>query len=152
VRVSDYFPVRRSVADQLDDYIKTNPQFGQGFELLKNSHILGATACSQMFSIGQDLGSNAGMVDNKDGVPEMAILSHIEVDDGFPATMGMQLAAGRDFSHLLLTDIGKNFLVNETLVKRRGEKSGFVSTWVASFSGGQKTHDAPAAVVNRAGD
>jgi multiple sugar transport system substrate-binding protein/sn-glycerol 3-phosphate transport system substrate-binding protein len=37
VRVSDYYPVRRSVANQLDDYIKTNPQFGQGFELLKNS-------------------------------------------------------------------------------------------------------------------
>jgi putative ABC transport system permease protein len=91
-------------------------------ELLKNSHILGATACSQMFSIGQNLGSNAGMVDNKDGVPEMTILSNIQVDDGFPATMGMQLAAGRDFSKLLLTDIGRNFLVNETMVKRRGWK------------------------------
>jgi putative ABC transport system permease protein len=62
------------------------------------------------------------MVDNKDGVPEMTILSNIQVDDGFPATMGMKLAAGRDFSHMLLTDIGRNFLVNETLVKRRGWK------------------------------
>lgn len=90
--------------------------------LLKNSHVLGVTACSQMIGIGQNLGSNTAMVDNKDGVPEMAILSHIQVDDGFLTTMGMHLASGRDFSKLLLTDIGMNYVINETMVKNRGWK------------------------------
>jgi putative ABC transport system permease protein len=89
-------------------------------ELLKNSHVLGVTASSQMIGIGQDLPTSGGMVENKAGVQETMILNNIQVDDNFIATMGMQLATGRDFTKILLTDVGSSFVVNETMAKTRG--------------------------------
>jgi putative ABC transport system permease protein len=89
-------------------------------ELLKNSHVLGVTASSQMIGVGQDLPTSGGAVENKDGVPETMILNNIQVDDNFTQTMGMQLVTGRDFTKKLLTDVGSSFLVNETMVKTKG--------------------------------
>jgi putative ABC transport system permease protein len=89
-------------------------------ELLKNSHVLGVAAGSHMVSVGQDLPSSAGMVDNKDGVPELMIINNIQVDAGFMPTMGMQLATGRDFTKTFLTDVGSSYVVNETMVKTKG--------------------------------
>lgn len=91
-------------------------------ELMKNSHILGVTATSQMISVGQNVSTNGAMVDNKDGVPELTTYSNIQTDDNFLQVMGMQLASGRDFSRLLITDIGRSFVVNETMAKNRGWK------------------------------
>jgi putative ABC transport system permease protein len=89
-------------------------------ELKKNSKILGVTASSQMISVGQNLPMNAGMIDNNNGVPEMTITSNFQVDNNFIQTMGMELVSGRDFSSLLLTDVGRSFVVNETMVKNKG--------------------------------
>ncbi len=91
-------------------------------ELLKDSRILGVAACSQMIGIGQNLPTNAAMVDNRDGVLEMTGFSNVQTDEPFLKTMGIQLVAGRDFSQRLLTDVGRNFVVNETMVKNRGWK------------------------------
>ncbi len=91
-------------------------------DLLQNSHILGVAACSQMISVGQNLPTNAAMVDNRDGVLEMTGFSNIQTDEPFLKTMGIELAAGRDFSQRMLTDVGRNFVVNETLVRNRGWK------------------------------
>jgi putative ABC transport system permease protein len=48
------------------------------------------------------------------------IINNIQVDDNFIPTMGMQLAAGRDFTRRLLTDFGSSFVVNETMAKTKG--------------------------------
>jgi putative ABC transport system permease protein len=89
-------------------------------ELLKDSHVLGVTASSQMIGVGQDLPTNGGMVEGKAGVKETMILNNIQVDDSFIPTMGMQLTTGRDFTKKLLTDVGSSFVVNETMAKTKG--------------------------------
>jgi putative ABC transport system permease protein len=91
-------------------------------ELLQNSHVLGVTACSQMIGVGQDLPTSGGRVENNAGVQELMILNNIQVDDNFMPTMGMQLAAGRDFTKKLLTDVGSSIVVNETMAKVKGWK------------------------------
>jgi putative ABC transport system permease protein len=91
-------------------------------ELLKNSHVLGVTASSQMIGVGQDLPTSGGAVEGKAGVPETMILSNIQVDDNFIQTMGMRLVTGRDFTKRLITDVGSSFLVNETMAKTKGWK------------------------------
>lgn len=89
-------------------------------ELLKNSHVLGVTASSQMIGVGQDLPTSGAQVESKTGVQETMILNNIQVDDNFIPTMGMQLATGRDFTKRFLTDLGSNFVVNETMVRNKG--------------------------------
>jgi putative ABC transport system permease protein len=42
------------------------------------------------------------------------------IGEDYLKVMGMELAAGRDFSARLLTDVGTSFIVNETLVQRMG--------------------------------
>jgi putative ABC transport system permease protein len=91
-------------------------------ELSKNSHILGVSEGSAMISTGQAFPINVAMMDNKDNVMETAPMTHMQVADDFMEVMGMQLAAGRDFSKRYLTDVGASFVVNETMVKARGWK------------------------------
>lgn len=75
-----------------------------------------------MVGTGQGFPVGPLMVDNKDGVPEMYKIMRTQATEDFPRVMGMQLAAGRDFSKKLLTDIGTNIIVNETLARNRGWK------------------------------
>jgi putative ABC transport system permease protein len=91
-------------------------------EISKNSHILGVTACTAMIGTGQGIPLNAAAVDNNEGVQETFGINHIGVADNFLEITGMQLASGRDFSKRLLTDVGSSFIVNETMVKKRGWK------------------------------
>lgn len=91
-------------------------------ELLQNSHIKGVVTCSHMIGAEQNYPVGPLMVDNKDGVPEMYKIMRMQVTDDFVQVMGMKMAAGRDFSKRLLTDIGTNVIVNETLVRNRGWK------------------------------
>jgi len=53
-------------------------------------------------------------------VPELMIINNMQVDADFIPTMDMQLASGRDFKKLFLTDIGSSFVVNETMAKTKG--------------------------------
>ncbi len=89
-------------------------------ELLKHSHVLGVAAGSHMISVGQDLLSTSARVDSNAGVPESRILHFMQVEEDFIPTMGMQLAMGRDFNKLFLTDIGSSYVVNESLAKTMG--------------------------------
>jgi putative ABC transport system permease protein len=70
--------------------------------------------------MGQDTAITVTSIDNNDGALEKTTLKWIIVDDEYLNVMGMQLVAGRDFSKKLLTDIGTNFIVNETMVKKMG--------------------------------
>jgi len=89
-------------------------------ELPKNSGILGMSETSTL--IGQDTAITVVKVDNNDGVLEDTSLKWMQVGNDFLEVMGMQLAAGRDFSKKLLTDVGTSFIVNETMVKKMGWK------------------------------
>jgi len=87
-------------------------------ELLKNSNIYGVTATGNLF--GQDMPINGFQVESATGQMEMTTVTHMNVADDFLEVMGMNLLQGRDFRKRLLTDVGTNFIVNETLVKRMG--------------------------------
>ena len=87
-------------------------------ELLKNSSILGASLCNDVF--GDVRGIGAIMVDNNDNVPERTIVNLMQVGNDFVNVMGIKLLEGRDFSKRLLTDVGELYIVNETMVKKMG--------------------------------
>jgi putative ABC transport system permease protein len=91
-------------------------------ELLKDSHILGVSAISEMICSDRLIPADQGMVDNAEGVPEATSFSYFETEEDLLKVMGMQLINGRDFNKKLLTDVGTSFIVNETLVKARGWK------------------------------
>jgi len=87
-------------------------------ELLKNSHVLSITASEKFFGDPMDI--SVMPAEKNDGAMENTTLTHMMVADNFLEVMGMQLAAGRDFSRKFLTDVGTSFVVNETLVKKMG--------------------------------
>ncbi len=89
-------------------------------ELLKNPHILGVTASSGLVGTGYNLPFNSMGVDNKDGVTDVFGFNHTEVETNYLEVMAMELAAGRNFSRRLLTDVGTSVIVNEAMVKARG--------------------------------
>jgi putative ABC transport system permease protein len=100
-------------------YLQNTDVLGQ-YELIKNelpkdSHILRVTARS-------GISFNPMEADNDAGVPESIGLHWFAVTDNYLDTMGMKLAAGRDFSNLLLTDmgVGGHAIVNEAMIKARG--------------------------------
>ncbi|MDH3892319.1 MAG: ABC transporter permease [candidate division Zixibacteria bacterium] len=51
---------------------------------------------------------------------EQELMANINVDHNFLSTLGMELAAGRDFSADLTTDSGSSCLINEAAVRRFG--------------------------------
>lgn len=87
-------------------------------ELLKNSHVLGITASSNLF--GEVMPINIVSIEKNDGTMENTTVTHMEVADNYLEVMGMRLVAGRDFSRKYLTDVGTSFVVNEILVKKMG--------------------------------
>lgn len=91
-------------------------------DLLKDSHIKGISASSQMISTGQMVPSSLGMVANKDGNLEATSFYYIRVKEDFLDAMGIKVISGRDFSKKLLTDMGTSFVVNESMVRARGWK------------------------------
>jgi putative ABC transport system permease protein len=76
-----------------------------------------------MVGTGEGIPLNAAGVDNNEGVQETFGINHIGVAENFLEVMGMKLVSGRDFSKRLLTDVGSTFIVNETMVKKRGWKN-----------------------------
>ncbi|MGD9162882.1 MAG: ABC transporter permease [Desulfobacteraceae bacterium] len=87
-------------------------------ELLKNSSIQGVSLISNR--LGHRMRILTARIDNNNGVPEMTSLKYMQVKEDFIEVMGMELAAGRDFSQKLSTDKEKAFIVNETMVKKMG--------------------------------
>ncbi len=90
-------------------------------ELVKDSHILGVTATSQLPS---NIGSNSSGVewDGKD--PDLTVLvGQNTVDFDFVDTLRIEMAEGRSFSREYSNDNGKTFIVNEEVAKIMGKDS-----------------------------
>jgi len=87
-------------------------------ELSKDPHVLGVTTTSAM--MGQTVPVNIMSVENNEGQQQNTTFSHMTVGDNFLRVMGMKLAAGRDFSKKLLTDVGTAMIVNEAFVRTMG--------------------------------
>jgi putative ABC transport system permease protein len=89
-------------------------------ELQNRSDILGISTSQSLGFVGGDTGNNVLRVENSSGVMEETGLKWMQIGDDFLDVMGMEIAAGRDFSKKLLTDIGDTFIVNEAFVKKMG--------------------------------
>jgi len=87
-------------------------------ELAKDSHILGVSETQVM--LGQDINIVMSDVDKDGGGTTSLTLKNEPIGEDFLQVMGLQLVQGRDLSKRLLTDVGTNFLVNETLVRKLG--------------------------------
>ena len=81
-------------------------------------HILGVT--TSQFMMGHTTGLQAARVENNTGTQQLMTVSNMPVGDDFLEVMGISLAAGRDFSRRLLTDIGTGYIVNEAFVRTMG--------------------------------
>jgi putative ABC transport system permease protein len=87
-------------------------------ELAKDSHILGASEAQVM--LGQNTAVFIAGVDKNEGGSGTASLLAMPIGEDFVRVMGLQILQGRDLSKRLLTDVGTNMLVNETLVRKMG--------------------------------
>jgi putative ABC transport system permease protein len=87
-------------------------------ELLKNAHVLGVAQTQVM--LGQNTNVNVAQVENNQGTLDQTSIVNEPIGDDFVKVMGLRVLQGRDFSTKLLTDVGTNWLVNESLVRRMG--------------------------------
>jgi putative ABC transport system permease protein len=85
-------------------------------ELVRDAHILGVTEANAI--MGQATPSNVIQVENDAGVLVNSQTAHMPIGEDFVKVMGLRIARGHDFSRRLLTDIGTNFLVNESFVRQ----------------------------------
>jgi len=87
-------------------------------ELAKNAHILGVSEAQVM--MGQQTPVNLAQMDNNAGVLAPTQITHMPIGEDFVKVMGLKILQGRDFSKRLLTDVGTNWLVNESMVRKMG--------------------------------
>ena len=87
-------------------------------EFSKDSHILGVSEAQVM--LGKNTNVSIAQVDKNEGGTTTASLLNVPIGEDFVSVMGLQLLEGRDLSKRLLTDVGTNLLVNETLVRKLG--------------------------------
>lgn len=84
-------------------------------ELKKNPKVLGVTGTGQLPTY---IGSNSGGVDWDGKDPNFKLLVGFNaVDYDFVKTLGIEMAAGREFSPEFPADEKKNFLINETMAR-----------------------------------
>lgn len=101
------------------DLIEKYPVLKQ--ELLKDSRILDAAKTIHLQ--GKDIWQMDVSMENNDGVmEERQLVRWMGIGDDFIKVMGMELAAGREYSGELKTDTRAGVLVNETMVKKMGWK------------------------------
>ena len=87
-------------------------------ELARSSFVLGVTAMSRRPDM---IGDYARDVDWEGKQPDLAVrVSFAAVDFDFTETVGLRLAAGRDFARDRGTDLKNGFLVNEEMARRMG--------------------------------
>ena len=87
-------------------------------ELAKNAHILGVAEAAAM--PGDPLPTNLMQIDDNSGVSQPAQTMHMPIGEDFVKVMGLKILQGRDFSRHLLTDVGTNWIVNESMVRKMG--------------------------------
>jgi putative ABC transport system permease protein len=88
-------------------------------ELQKNPSVKGVSQVAVIVG-NSNFPINTSKVEAEDGNMVDQQLYNMPIGEDFVKTMGMTIVQGRDFSSRLLTDVGTNFLVNETMVKRMG--------------------------------
>ena len=87
-------------------------------ELVNHPRISGVTASNGV--MGQDLGLNSVPVETEAGEMQTTAINNMMVHRDFINIMGLELVAGRGFDTRLLTDVGTNIVVNETMVRNMG--------------------------------
>ena len=89
-------------------------------KLLQNPKItnIGTTTSTP----GDGFGKNLFNVENSDGVMEQKGVDVFRVDFDYFPTLGVEVVAGRGFSHDISTDTIAAVLINESMVKRMGWK------------------------------
>lgn len=90
--------------------------------LLQNPGIISVTAASGALS--EKVSRNWGKINLPGNAEDEAVVTqHLFVDYDYISTMDIQLAAGRDFSRRLSTDIAEAYIVNEACVRALGLES-----------------------------
>jgi putative ABC transport system permease protein len=87
-------------------------------ELAKNAQVLGAAEAEAM--PGDPMPTNVMELDDNAGALHTAQFQHMPMGEDFARVLGLKILQGRDFSKHLLTDVGSNWIVNETLVRQMG--------------------------------
>jgi putative ABC transport system permease protein len=89
-------------------------------ELLKEPGIRAVAVASQTPADGDR--ANMGLIgaEGEDGVMARQLMNVLPIGDEYEKVLGLTIKEGRDLSSRLLTDVGPNVLVNETLVKQMG--------------------------------
>ena len=85
-------------------------------ELLRNSNIHGVAIAGVL--PGQNAPINVSQMENEDGSMGPSQVDNFPIGENFEKVLGLQLVQGRDLSSRLLTDVGRNLLVNEALVRK----------------------------------
>jgi putative ABC transport system permease protein len=88
-------------------------------ELLRNSNIRGVAYNSFMPGVA-GVPINLSSVENEDGSMAPQQLNNFPIGEDFEKVMGLTVVQGRDLSGRMLTDVGSNILVNESMVKKMG--------------------------------
>ena len=87
-------------------------------ELLHDQRILAVTG---MMDDLPDFGWDTGGIDWEGKDPDKKVLTSFNyIDYGFIETLNINMVEGRDFSQEFASDVGKNYLVNQEMVKLMG--------------------------------
>jgi putative ABC transport system permease protein len=87
-------------------------------ELTADKRIRAAT--SAMAIPGMDITSSYMDVETNDGSMKGVLVNHLPVQENFADVLGMRMAAGRNFSGDVATDLRGAMIVNEALVRQMG--------------------------------
>ena len=85
-------------------------------ELLRNSNIHGVAIAGVL--PGQNAPINVSQMENEDGSMGPSQVDNFPIGENFEKVLGLQIVQGRDLSSRLITDVGRNLLVNEALVRK----------------------------------
>jgi putative ABC transport system permease protein len=88
--------------------------------LLADSSIKGVAVAQQTPADGDNAGITIVQLENNDGVMERQLFNIMQMGEDYEKVLGLKILQGRDLSSRLLTDVGSNLLVNESLVKKMG--------------------------------
>jgi len=88
--------------------------------LLRDSSILGVGVAGQTPASGDRANITIVSTENATGAMEQQLFNILPIGEDYEKVLGLKLTQGRDLSSRLLTDVGTNVLVNETLVHKMG--------------------------------
>lgn len=88
--------------------------------LLADSSIKGVAVSTQTPADGDDTGSTIVQLENNDGAMEGQLFNILGIGEDYEKVLGLTVVKGRDLSSTPQSDIGSDFLVNESLVTKMG--------------------------------